>query len=62
MSSPERLPRRGRAAPITSIRLSPGMLVRRPVAKPAVRTFIVFDTPAFQHNARFVQIAEEFAV
>jgi hypothetical protein len=46
------------------IRHSPGILVRRSVAKLAVRTttFIVFDTPAFQHNARFVQIAEEFAV
>jgi hypothetical protein len=25
-------------------------------------TLIVFDTPAFQDNARFVQITEEFAV
>jgi hypothetical protein len=32
-------------------------------AKRAVRTtLIVFDAPAFQDNARFVQVAEEFAI
>ena len=37
--------------------------VRGPIAKRAVRTtLIVFDTPAFQDDARFAQIAEEFAV
>ena len=36
---------------------------RGPVAKRAVRTtLIVFDAPALQDNARFAQIAEEFAV
>ncbi|MGA9580291.1 MAG: hypothetical protein WBV90_21950 [Terrimicrobiaceae bacterium] len=25
-------------------------------------TLVIFDAPAFQDNARFVQIAEEFAV
>ena len=53
----------GRAAPIKPVRPAPGILVRGPVAKRAVRTtFIVFDTPALQDNARFAQIAEEFAV
>jgi hypothetical protein len=33
------------------------------VAKRTVRaTTVIFDTPAFQDNARFVQIAEEFVV
>ena len=40
-----------------------GILVRGLIAKRAVRTtLIVFDTPAFQDNARLLQIAEEFAV
>ena len=43
--------------------MGPGILVRGPVAKRAVRTtFIVFDTPALQDNAHFAQIAEELAV
>ena len=34
-----------------------------PASKPAVRTtLIVFDTPVSKDNARFMQIAEEFAV
>ena len=53
----------GRVAPIKPVRLGPGILVRGPVAKRAVRTtFIVFDTPALQDNAHFAQIAEELAV
>ena len=53
----------GRPAPIRSVRLSSGILVWSLIAKRAVRaTFIVFDTPAFQDNARLLQIAEEFAV
>jgi hypothetical protein len=45
------------------VRLSPRKLARGLIAKRAVRTtLVIFDTPAYQDNARFVQIAEEFAV
>jgi hypothetical protein len=40
-----------------------GILVGALIAKRAVRaTLTVFDTPAFQNNARFVPTTEEFAV
>jgi hypothetical protein len=53
----------GRAAPIKPVRPAPGILARGQEAKRAVRAaLIVFDTPAFQDNTRFAQIAEEFAV
>jgi len=53
----------GGAAPIKPIHPPAGILVWSLIAKRAVRaTLIVFDTPAFQDNARLLQIAEEFAV
>jgi hypothetical protein len=62
LSSPERLPRRAarglgaRSPHQTPVRLSPGILARGLIAKRAVgTTFILFDTPAFQDNARFVR-------
>ena len=43
--------------------LSPGILARGEIAKRTVRTTLaIFHGPAFQDNACFVQIAEEFAV
>ena len=53
----------GHAAPIKPVcpfyqRIYSGLIAKR-----AIRTtFIVFDTPAFQDNARLTQIAEEFAI
>ena len=53
----------GRVAPIKPVRPPAGIFVRGLIAKRTVRTtLIVFDTPAFQDNARLLQIAEEFAV
>jgi hypothetical protein len=53
----------GARSPIKPVRPAARILARGPIAKRAVRTaFIVFDTPALEDHARFVQIAEEFAV
>ena len=53
----------GGAAAVKSVRPAPGILARGAIAKRTVRTtLVIFDAPAFQDNARFVQIAEEFAV
>jgi hypothetical protein len=54
---------RAHAVSIKLVRRAFGILAWGSEAKGAVRTtFIVFDPPALQDNARFVQIAEEFSV
>ena len=53
----------GAQPPIKPVRPPRGIFVWGLIAKRAVRTtLIVFHTPAFQDNARLLQIAEEFTV